>query len=140
MLDDLLLVLQPVEQYQIWDIMAYIIFGLALIGLIISGEDEAIIPAVFAFALMGAVIDKTYAVGWFLEPNTATLQMRIDTHLATFWVMIMRGLMFSTSMMGIMSAKKKGSRTVFIILTLLLLVYTLGRWWDQDGAAFFASR
>ena len=69
MLDDLLLVLRPVDQYFVWDIIAYIIVVLGLIGLIISGDDNATIAGVFAFIFMGAVIDKTYAVGWFLEPN-----------------------------------------------------------------------
>lgn len=140
MLDDLLLVLQPVEQYQIWDIIAYVIFGLALIGLMVSGDDNATIAGIFAFILMGAVIDKTYAVGWFLEPNTSTLQMRIDTHIGTFWVMIMRGLMFAFALIGIMTSKKKWPRTIFILLTIILFVYSLGRWWDQDGQAFFSAR
>ncbi len=140
MLDDLLLVLQPVEQYFIWDIFAYVIFALALIGIIVSGDDDASIAGFFAFILVGAVMDKTYALGWILEPETSTLQMRIDTHQSVFWVMLVRALMFALSMMGIMTSKKKAPRALFVLLTILTLIYALGRWWATDGQAFVDSR
>lgn len=139
-MDDLILVLRPVEQFRTWDILAYVLFGLALLGLIISGDEGVQVTGAFAIILMGAMIDKTYAIGWILEPDTATLQMRINTHIGTYMVMLMRAAMFGVTMLGIMTTRKKWPRILFVILMVLTLGYTMGRWLDQDGAAFFQSR
>lgn len=140
MLDDLLVVLQPVEQYYIWDIMAYVIFAFALVGLMASGDDNASVAIFFAIILAGAALDKTYALGWILEPETATLDARIDSHQSIFWVMMIRAAMFIASMMGVVQTKKKFPRVLFVFLVIITLAYVLGRWWSSDGQAFINSR
>lgn len=126
-------VLSPAAGYEMWDYLVYIIFALSLIGLIVSGAETNPMLSIFmAIVMVGAIIEKTYALGYIFGPSGQTHDFYVQEHLNQFWSMLIRAAMFAFSIITVVQAKKGATRGVAILLTLLTLAYGLGRWFDSE--------
>jgi hypothetical protein len=86
------------------------------------------------YALIAAIFDKMYAFGYFFEPEGTPQAVRIDSHLNTYWVILMRALMFALPLMAALSTRIGRIRFFAGTLALAALIYTLARWFDEESA------
>jgi hypothetical protein len=123
-----------VPGYELWDYFAYVIFALALIAMVVSGEDNLMTTLFLGFVIIGAVMDKTYAFGYIVEEQTAPLAVRVDAHINFFGTLVMRALLFSLPLIAAFQTKNKRTRTLAGLLAFLGLVYALGRWYAEQAS------
>jgi hypothetical protein len=126
--------LSPAPGQELWDYFLYGIIAWALITVLVSSVDTNTTVSLFVgYALLAAIFDKTYAFGYFFEPEGTSQAVRIDSHLNTFWTILMRALMFALPLMAAFTTKIGRVRFTAGLLSLIALVYTLGRWFDQES-------
>lgn len=138
-------VLAPVPGYEIWDYFAYAIFAFSLIAIVLAGDDTSTLTTIlFGVVLIGAIFDKIYFLGYMLDtglpPNvTPTLEIRVATHVNSYWSIVMRGAMLFCVALATSQTKSKRARVVGMLLILMVFAYALGRWWDQDGSSILTQ-
>ena len=128
--------LSPVPGHEIWDYFAYVIFFLGIVALAIGSSDSSQFEMLaLSAAIFIAVLDKTYAWGYITEPEgviNPTREQRIDAHVQHFATYAMRVLLFILPLVAAAQSKSNKIRGMGIILALTGLVYTFGRWWDEQ--------
>lgn len=128
--------LTPVPGYELWDYLAYAIFAFSLIGMLASGgEINPMISILMAVIMVGAIIEKTYALGYIFGPANQTHEFYVQEHLNQFWSMLIRAGMFAFSIVAVVQSTKKATRGPALLLVLLTLIYGLGRWYDSQRGA-----
>lgn len=126
-------VLRPVPGYEIWDYIVYVIFALSLIGVLASGtETNPTISIFMAIVLVGAVIDKAYALGYLFGPPNATHAVYVQEHLNSYWSILVRGAMFAAAALSTINGQKRATKITAGVLTLLIFGYTIGRWFESE--------
>jgi hypothetical protein len=131
---DLSEALKPVPGYELWDYFAYLLIFLSLIAIIMAGEDTSTITTIFiGLTLIVAIADKTYILGYFLEPEGTPQLVRVQTHLGFFGIMVARAVACALLLITVAQTEIKRVRLVCVPLFILMLIYTLGRWWTQAG-------
>lgn len=126
-------VLSPYPGQETWDYALYGIIALALVAVILSSTDTKTLISIFVgYALVAAIIDKTYAVGFIVEPEGTPHAIRVATHLNTFWVVIMRALMFALPAVAAFQTENGKIAAASGLLAFVCLIYTLGRWFDAE--------
>ncbi|MBN2302941.1 MAG: hypothetical protein JXQ72_00600 [Anaerolineae bacterium] len=114
-----------------WDIFLYLIFFLNVITLMILPDGSpAIYTMILIGVLMSAVIDKTYAFGYMLNPTYYTPEeCHGEIFIGTY---LIRALMFAGPLMLAGTTDKGSIRFLTIVAGILGAVYMFARWYfDQ---------
>lgn len=127
--------LLPYDPYYAWDIFLYVILALQLITLafVFTGPLRDVL--VMAIVLICGVADKTYIFG-FLEGNMSTFASAAQFHAErAFLTYVTRVAMFALPMILVTQTKIQRAKPIAVVLAVLSLVYTFGRWFFQQRTA-----
>lgn len=138
-------ILKPVPGHEIWDYFVYGLFVFGLITLFALGEKgsqrDTIMISLFIFI---CVLDKAYAWGYIMDPSGTfpqgpggeyTRQQRLDAHIVHFGTYAMRVMLFSLPIIVTAQTKAKAGRFFAGALSIAGLVYSFGRWYDEQRNA-----
>lgn len=142
-------VLLPVEGKEIQDYFVYVVFFMALITIALLGNKSPTLhTALIGLVMLFALMDKAYAWGYVIEPETITVnkafyeanpdldreeRVRVHTiHLGT-WLMRVGMIVCPLAVIG--STKVGRVRTLTGIMVLLGVLYAAFRWFTEQREA-----
>lgn len=135
-------VLKPEPGHELWDIAAYAIMVIGLIGLMFLGDKASTTDTMFiSAAVFIAVLDKVYAWGYIVTPEgfegvaaaggVIPREARVNAHVTHFGTFAMRVMMFALPLVTVGQTRSTRVRAIAILVTLICLAYTIGRWFAE---------
>lgn len=133
-------ILGPVAGYETWDYLLYVLIFLGLVAVFMSGnESSTTITMYIAISLVASCFDKLYAFGYIFDPEGTPQAIRVQTHLGTYWTILLRVAIFAFPLVALFPVKSGKLKGVLFLIAIIGMAYAFGRWWTQDGSKFLAN-